>query len=187
MDTETWKFINSFAPWFSAYGTLLAVIVALYLATSARRITFKVNAGLKSITTSDLFDRKKTNKGVYLSATNTGSRTARVISFSWRCGFLKKHWTVQPSSKNEHSTPFPQDVYDGEEVRYWIPIEMFAQNIKRFFPSEFAKKYPELYVKSLRIEVSTSAGAQPSGKVEKPLQEHIVFLLKKEFPAGDTV
>jgi len=35
VETETWKFINTFAPWFSAIGTILAVVTSLYSAGQA--------------------------------------------------------------------------------------------------------------------------------------------------------
>ena len=35
-DENTWKFINTFAPWFSAIGTLAAVSTSLYLAFADR-------------------------------------------------------------------------------------------------------------------------------------------------------
>jgi len=31
MDTVMWELINTFAPWFSAIGTISAVVVSLYL------------------------------------------------------------------------------------------------------------------------------------------------------------
>ncbi|MFX4237794.1 hypothetical protein ACOL20_05655 [Aliarcobacter butzleri] len=55
MTLENWKFINTFAPWLSAIGTILAVVVSLYLAYTSRRqklkptvsITFMVTQGQK--------------------------------------------------------------------------------------------------------------------------------------------
>ena len=41
-DRETWLFINSFAPWLAALGTVAAVIVALYLARRASRLDIRV-------------------------------------------------------------------------------------------------------------------------------------------------
>lgn len=41
-DQETWRFINSFAPWLAARGTLAAVIVSLYLARRASRLELGV-------------------------------------------------------------------------------------------------------------------------------------------------
>ena len=43
-DRETWLFINGFAPWLAALGTLLAVIVSLHLARRASRLDIRVFA-----------------------------------------------------------------------------------------------------------------------------------------------
>ena len=45
MSQKTWRFINTFAPWLSALGTITAVLVALYLARMDRRIQLEVSAG----------------------------------------------------------------------------------------------------------------------------------------------
>jgi hypothetical protein len=49
MDRETWRFINTFAPWLSAVGTLVAVAVSLYLARKSNRIELEVSAGLRKV------------------------------------------------------------------------------------------------------------------------------------------
>ena len=46
MDRETWKFINTFAPWVSALGTTAAVIVSLYLALRTARVKIRVGSGI---------------------------------------------------------------------------------------------------------------------------------------------
>ena len=46
-DQETWLFINSFAPWISAFGTIAAVIVALYLSIREKRVRLRVSAGYR--------------------------------------------------------------------------------------------------------------------------------------------
>ena len=48
-DRQLWTFINSFADWLSALGTIGAVIVALYLARKDARITLRVVSGLRVI------------------------------------------------------------------------------------------------------------------------------------------
>jgi len=42
MDRYTWEFINSFAPWVAGIGSILAVIVSLYLALKYQGIRLKV-------------------------------------------------------------------------------------------------------------------------------------------------
>lgn len=46
LSVEEWKFINSFAPWLSAIGTLLAVSVSLYLSYSTRKIALNISSGI---------------------------------------------------------------------------------------------------------------------------------------------
>jgi hypothetical protein len=46
LDQETWRFINTFAPWLSAAGTVTAVAVSLYLARQDRRVRLSVNASI---------------------------------------------------------------------------------------------------------------------------------------------
>jgi hypothetical protein len=49
MDQETWRFINTFAPWLSAIGTLTAVAVSLYLARRSDRQKLEVRVGLRNV------------------------------------------------------------------------------------------------------------------------------------------
>jgi ABC-type Fe3+ transport system permease subunit len=49
VDWETWRFINTFADWLAALGTVGAVVVALYLARKGNRIELEVRAGLRKV------------------------------------------------------------------------------------------------------------------------------------------
>src|SRR5438128_5518971 len=48
-DRDTWRFINSFAPWLPAVGTLTAVIVSLYLGRRAARLDVRVFPAIVSV------------------------------------------------------------------------------------------------------------------------------------------
>ncbi len=56
-DRSLWLFINSFAGWLSALGTIAAVIVALYLARRDSRIRLKVVVGLRLLLQRDAAER----------------------------------------------------------------------------------------------------------------------------------
>ena len=45
MSQEVWLFINSFAPWLSAVGTIAAVMATVYFAWRTHRIRLEVSAG----------------------------------------------------------------------------------------------------------------------------------------------
>jgi hypothetical protein len=49
MDQDTWRFINTFAPWAAALGTFGAVLVSLYLARKSNWIELEVRAGIRKI------------------------------------------------------------------------------------------------------------------------------------------
>ena len=51
MDRATWEFINSFSPWLSAFGTIAAVVIALYLARVDKRVRLEVSAGIRLMVT----------------------------------------------------------------------------------------------------------------------------------------
>lgn len=44
MDKDTWRFINTFSGWFSAIGTLTAVLATIYFARRDKRIHLTVRA-----------------------------------------------------------------------------------------------------------------------------------------------
>ncbi len=49
MHQETWQLINAAAAWFSAFATLAAVVVVLYLARKGNRIELEVRAGIRNV------------------------------------------------------------------------------------------------------------------------------------------
>src|SRR4029078_4627353 len=91
MDKETWQFINTFAPWLSAIGTISAVIVSLYFSTKSRRIDLKVDAVLNTIVPQGMPNRDY----VTISVVNMGHRAATITNIGWRIGFFRKRHFVQ--------------------------------------------------------------------------------------------
>ena len=89
LDQETWRFINSFAPWLAAIGTVVAVITALYLARKEARIQLNVRALIRCevIPGTDLGPGPN-----YLSVevSNVGRRAATVTHIYWKTGIFQK-------------------------------------------------------------------------------------------------
>ena len=111
-DQTTWLFINSFAPWLAALGTVASVIVSLYLALRASRSDIRV-----FICIIQLFDSDPKEKLLQISAVNH-SRKAVVKTIMWRSlgcfGRRKQDWIVQPL--DPRSTKLPCDLGFGEEA-----------------------------------------------------------------------
>jgi len=70
MMCEQWAFINTFAPWVSAVGTLLAVIVSLYISYSTRKISLKIYSDIYIF---NEYEKDEEYIGIYVI--NTGYRT----------------------------------------------------------------------------------------------------------------
>ena len=80
LSIEEWKFINSFSPWLSAIGTLLAVCVSLYISYSTRKIALQVSSGII------VFNENGADEEyLAINVINTGYRT--VFLNNLVCGF----------------------------------------------------------------------------------------------------
>jgi multisubunit Na+/H+ antiporter MnhE subunit len=73
---ETWQFINSFSPWLSAVGTIIAVIVALYLARLDKRIRLRVSAGHRLVFSAGASIPENPDEYLVINIVNSGYRTA---------------------------------------------------------------------------------------------------------------
>src|SRR6266571_2505151 len=106
ISTRDWQFINSFADWFSAFGTIGAVIVALYLASRDRMIRLKVNAGIRLLLSET---RSVHNNDGYMniSVTNIGRRTAKVNGILFKPVPFKRIWVMINLPRNALSANCP--------------------------------------------------------------------------------
>jgi hypothetical protein len=154
MDKDTWQFINTFAPWLSAFGTIAAVIVSLYLAFKSRRLNLKVTANLTTIQDED------TVMGDYvtISVVNVGNREVTITGIGWSLPFKKTKLVIIPGAP-KYSTKIPARLRDGEEADFFMsakpgPAEQdWIPKLKQYLGWA-----PRLKVRFLRAHVRTSVG-----------------------------
>ena len=127
-DRETWLFINSFAPWLAALGTVLAVIVSLRLARRISRPDIRVFISLIS-----LFGQEIPKKVfVQINAVNHSRKAVvnTIAWWSWRplgFGRRKQGWIVLPQH-DPHSTTLPCELDFGKEASFFFPIDTFHES-----------------------------------------------------------
>lgn len=168
---ETWVFLNTFADWFAALGSISAVIVALHRkarrpsATRHRRRCPKVGlgAGLTN----------EPEEVVSIRITNVGGRQAQVIGLGWRTGLFKRRYLERAPSFNPLDTPLPVRLRDGEEVFYRIPLTPDSFWINNFV-SNCVGESPARRLRTLRIRVYTSIGRVFEKRVESGLQRRLL-------------
>jgi hypothetical protein len=110
-----WALINSFAPWLSAVGTLLAVYFALRLARTESRPRLVITAGLVPTMPADL------SKTLYIKAENLGLRDVQVTAIWLKIGLWKP--TFFPINLMQHQSgcatyPHHVQALSSQEYRF---------------------------------------------------------------------
>ncbi len=176
MSRETWQFINTFAPWLSALGTLAAVVVSLYLASSRAKLKLRITVGhrvLAGLGTGHFPDY------LLIEVVNVGFRSARVTGLGWKVGLFQKSHALQVVDKGEYSSPLPVDLADGQEARYLIPFEGSADWLNQF-SNDFVGHPVRLRLFTLKLQVFTSLGRKFERRVEMNLRKKIIEAATKK-------
>jgi hypothetical protein len=168
MDRETWGFINSFAPWFSAIGTFSAVVVSLYFARKSSQARLKVSTGHRLIVERGRSDYKP--EFVVFRVVNKGSREVKVTGIGWQSGFMKRRYGYQDTGNSPHSSKMPIMIGHGEEAIYYLELRKGEKWIEDF-SEKFLLPHPRWALLSLKPYANTSIGTVAYGKVEDGLKE----------------
>jgi hypothetical protein len=176
MDRELWKFINTFAPWLSAIGTISAVIFSLYLARRDRNVRLKITAGHRLIVTPGTIGPHP--EYLVINVVNIGHREARLINIAWKVGLLHKEYGVIVRF-DSLSSPMPTQLKDGEEANYILPLDMKADWIQNFIKG-FLFPFHRIRSRFIKVEVRTSIGKNFTQKIERGLRKILLDSVKTE-------
>jgi hypothetical protein len=185
LDQETWKFINTFAPWLSAIVTIAAVIVSLYLARRSESVKLNITAGHRLMATPGI-------KGPYpeylaINIVNTGHRDVQITNIGWRVGFFKKQmqYAIQVIEPVGLSSPLPIWLRYGEQANYYIPLGVKRDWLEGF-TRDFYKHHHKSRMKHTKIMVSTSLGNTIESTIEKGLQNIILEYIESKLSIEQT-
>ncbi|MDT8370729.1 MAG: hypothetical protein RQ783_01910 [Gammaproteobacteria bacterium] len=117
-----WQLINSFSGWLSAVGTILAVVVSLYVSFSARSTKISITSGVY------IFDEGGKNieyLGIFVQ--NVGFRAFYINNescISIRVGWLKKRYIGIGRNYIDFtkSSTFPCKVGEGEQAKLFFRL-----------------------------------------------------------------
>lgn len=169
---DSWRFINSFAPWFSAAGTITAVIVSLYLARSREKIKLVVRAGERLMLFRDGTPIEKAPRYLYISIINIGSREVIVNNIGWKIGLFSKKYAVQPVEDRTYSSALPIKLKDGDEAKYFILLSE-PSNWLDEFAKDFILDHGAYMVNRVWVQVFTSVGTIFETKLEKNMRDKL--------------
>ncbi len=166
LDRETWEFINSFADWFSALGTIAAVVVSLYLALRETGARLRVTAGVYHLITPGEVPAES-DEYFQIQVTNIGFRDVIIRGIIWRAGFFRKKHFIQMPPSNLLSDQLPKKLAHGEEARLLFELARFKRGTARIQQALTGSRFPGLAAHSLKVGVHISTGEEfvvPAGK-----------------------
>lgn len=175
---ELWRFINSFAPWLAAVGTIAAVITSLYLARKDFRIDIRLRAGVRTLAVMGDGPGHGT-EWVSLFVTNAGRRVATVSQLYWKTGVFRKQMYVWIAPRNPYSSTVPVKLSDGEQATYMLPIREFEKNMHLRAKDAVSGLASRLKVHFIRVGVCTSTGEGFEARIEKSLRDLFVRMAKQ--------
>jgi hypothetical protein len=176
LNQNTWEFINSFAGWFSALGTIAAVVVALYFSRRDKTIRLEVFAGYRWLVT--LAHGRNNQQFLCVGIVNIGHREVQITGLGWKVGFFKKVCADQPIINDGISSSVPIRLRDGDEARYYFPFQDQDPWLDDFVNVVLGPN-PNKVIRTLKIRVYTSVGKIFENKIEKGLQKRLVEFIEK--------
>ena len=177
MARETWVFINSFAGWVEALGTIGAVIVSLYLSTRDRRQSLRVTC-TRSVVLAPGAAWAQGTECVWAEVTNSGRRQVTVTHLYWRLPFRKWSGLWLPP-RDEWSSELPVTLTDGQSARWLITGEQFANATCPAFAPLSTGALWRFRLRSLRLCVMPSTGSTASGRPDRAVRVLIADAAKR--------
>ena len=174
-DQETWQFINSFAPWLAAVGTIAAVITSLYLAHRRERIKVKVRATLQVLLVQGGGPGHGTEY-VGFDVTNVGGRTVTITHLFWKTGILKKRQYAWIPPQNPLSGQLPAKLEDGDRVSFMLEMNTFDSYNESYMKNDLSGWGGRLKVRFIRAGVLTSTNDRFESRVGDGLRDHFLKL-----------
>jgi hypothetical protein len=175
-DKETWEFVNSFAPWLSAFATIAVVIVSLYFSRRDKKIRIEISAGYRLIISQGDLNNRPEYLNVHI--VNIGHREVQIVNIGWKIGFIKKKYFIQKRINNDGlSSPMPIRLRDGDEANYYIPLNDETNWIDNLIEKRL-QPHPKMNLNFMKLQVFTSVGNEFNTKIEKGLKKRILENLK---------
>src|SRR5258706_5047016 len=167
LDEDAWRFINTFAPWFSAIESLAAVVLALTLAWRQHRIYLHVSltVGSSSASIGDAFENKSASHPpeARVEVNNRGLRTAVVRDIRFSIGWLRRR-EFRVSAHQERTLA---RLEEGGNAMFHVPVEGLASELLRGLPKIARFQFLHLRARSLSAVVYTTAGVRVPGRAQR--------------------
>lgn len=163
---------GSVADWASAFGSVSAAMVALYLAHTSQRVQLSVICGVRVMVGGGAAP-------VHLASimvTNTGDRQFKISNISIQHGLIKKEYGVlKIGAPTEYCESLLRVLNDGDQAHFGFPLESETN----WVATMGSDCRTELDIATIRITIHCSNGQSVKIKPEKPLLDFIRTRMRK--------
>ena len=172
-DRETWRFINTFAPWFSALGTFAAVVLSLYLARRAARPKLGVSSAIvRTVTPGQTMAGSP--EFFQIRVVNRGFREVVISGIMWKqSGWRKQVYVVFPPA-DAYSTKLPAKLQHGEQAHFFFPTETFPRLGSALLKTLNDSTPSSLKLRMLRVGVYASTGEEFLSRLDENIRIWLV-------------
>lgn len=175
--------LNVLGTWVSAFGSIAAAVVALYLANRAGAQKVRINVATVITFTAGhpLFQPEdETKRFLRFEVVNTGDRPVRITNLGWRTGFFRKFHCVQMIPAVVGNSAMPVSLDHGELASWLIPLDNSSNSWERHFADTFLRDAGISKFLSLRGTCQTSLGnvfvTRPGAELIKRLKSAYLTL-----------
>ena len=148
---QIWMVVGT---WLAGIATLLAVVVALYLARRGEKLRLKVHAGVRDIIAGD---GTPVEKHLCIGVTNLADRPVTITSVGWAVGKRKDlRLCVQPVS-GRYTNDYPIELPHGKNANFMVSFQTMP-NWPKDFVQGFVHDVSDKNLKTLVALISTSVG-----------------------------
>lgn len=174
MDDATWKMLEIGGNWVSGLGSLLAVVVALYLAKQQRAVRLTVTAGERLIVTRA---SQEAPSALMVLVTNVGQAPATITLIGWELRMFRKLQGFQPFDDPSSPNRVPIELTTGKQAVFLQPYDgsVVLQSLAKWLDGPF----PKLRAKQLKVVAYTSVGTAVKTRVDTSLQKSLLAEHKK--------
>jgi hypothetical protein len=177
-----WGVVSALGTWAAAFGSILAVWVALYLANRDRRIYLQLTAALGNEGGLEV-DGRQREPDVLLSIRNAGRRSVMVRAFGFTTGLLP--WVPARCGFLHRNAIFVQPAPGTPELRAQLLDGQICERTERYHPIMFnlASALPRPYVLTqwtIRFWALTTVDVRPSVRVTSRLRRRVVRVARQQ-------
>jgi hypothetical protein len=164
---EMLQLINSFAPWFSAMGTIAAACVALYLGLRRDRLKLRAAALHKVL----IYEGGIRKDYLEIRAVNTGFTKANVTGVDLQWGRYKKKYAVFAKEFDPMlSSKSPIEIEPGQDSKYYYSWELWLSSFTAADQDEDQRLDP----RTIKIRVWTSVGRLFNATIPKNHRKELI-------------